>query len=56
MGRQSQRIQIIATVSRHNSEQDKRDDEALANLRMEIDALVASDPEYARVVDWVEGP
>lgn len=55
MGRESREIRVLANVSRHNSEQDRKDDEAVANLRMEIEALVASDPNYARVVWCVEG-
>lgn len=53
MGRDTRKIEIVASVSRHNSEQDVQDDEAVDNLRMEIEALVASNPEYERVVTWV---
>lgn len=56
MGRDTKHITIDATVSRHNNQQDRDDDEALENLRMEIESLIAADPNYSRVVWGVSGP
>lgn len=56
MGYDTRRITITAAVSRHNSEQDRLDDEALLSLRWELDKLIADNPSYARVVSFVDGP
>lgn len=56
MGRETRTISVSGSVSRHNSQQDKDDDQAMEDLRMEIEALVASDPNYARVVYDVSCP
>lgn len=41
MGRELKTITISASVSRHNSEQDRYDDAFMERLREEIDAAVA---------------
>lgn len=49
MGYTIENIQISLRLSSHNSEQDEKDRQAAENLRMEIRALVASDPDYERI-------
>ena len=55
MGCQTEKIIVSYTVSRHNSEQDVSDDQAAENLRMEIEALIAADSDYSRIVNEVTG-
>lgn len=43
-------VEVRASVSNHNSEQDELDREAVDRLRSEIEYLVDSDPDYRRVV------
>lgn len=40
MGRELVRTEITATVSRHNSEQDRLDNEAWERFQEELDALI----------------
>lgn len=40
---------LTARLSRHNSEQDERDNQALEDFKMEINALIQSTPEYRRI-------
>lgn len=49
MGYNQEVIRIILRLSSHNSPQDDADREAAENLRMEINALIASDPDYSRI-------
>ena len=56
MGYDAYNLRIPITVSRHNSEQDREDDAAAADLREDIEELIASNPRYARVASLgVEG-
>ena len=48
MGWDTADIRIIASLSRHNSPQDQRDDELLEELRDEIGKLVEQ-PKYANI-------
>lgn len=41
MGRETKTITVSLQVSRHNSDQDRYDDDAVARLRQEIDNAVA---------------
>lgn len=42
-------LRIPLRAERHNSAGDKADDEAIESLKMEINALIDSTPEYGRV-------
>lgn len=48
MGREVVRTEITATVSRHNSEQDRLDDEAWEQFQEELDRLIES-YEWSRI-------
>ena len=49
MGYNIEHIQSTLRLSSHNSEQDEKDRQAAENLRMELRALIASDPDYERI-------
>ena len=55
MGYDTGKIEISYRTSNHNSDQDVLDEQAVDDLRMEIEALIASTPEYQRVVSYVWG-
>lgn len=60
MGRQTKTIQVTTSVSRHNSEQDRIDDEALERLRKKIEEAVtnvqAEYPDAWYYEPMVDGP
>lgn len=49
MGYTTGEFRIALRAERHNGPDDETDNEAIENLRMEIEALIASDPSYSRV-------
>lgn len=49
MGRSSEEVvRVVATVSRHNSDDDAIDDALVEELRLRINAIV-SEPKYERI-------
>jgi hypothetical protein len=53
MGYDTGHIKISFRTSSHNDERDIRDHQAVEDLRTEIEALIASTPDYKRVVSHV---
>lgn len=57
MGRETKEIRVVCSVSRHNSEQDRQDDESLEWLENMIKAIVAAEHAAGAFYSaWVEGP
>lgn len=53
MGYESARITVYATVSRHSSERDDRDDALVDELEKRIQAIVA-EPKYRTINAWMD--
>lgn len=55
MGYTVEHITIATRRSSHNDDRDVNDAQAIENLRMEIEALIAGDRDYSRVVFDIRG-